>query len=106
MCTLMGEGRVNSNTAKQVLAMLWENDTDPIALVQEKGLEQISDENKLTEIVNAVLEKNEKSVADYLKGKQKAIMALVGQCMAATKGKGNPVKLQSILMEELEKLKK
>ena len=33
-------------------------------------------------------------------------MALVGQCMAATKGKGNPVKLQSILMEELEKLKK
>ena len=106
LCTLMGEGRVNSNTAKQVLAMLWENDTDPIALVQEKGLEQISDENKLTEIVNAVLEKNEKSVADYLKGKQKAIMALVGQCMAATKGKGNPVKLQSILLEELEKLKK
>lgn len=74
--------------------------TKPAAqVVQEQNLAQISDNGALEAIVTAVLAANEKSVADYKKGKTNAIGYLVGQCMRQSKGQGNP----SILRELLEK---
>ena len=74
----------------------------PADIVKEKGLTQISDESALEEVVQSVLQANEKSVTDYRGGKTNALGFLVGQCMKATKGQGNPAKMKEILLRLLE----
>lgn len=102
LADLFGDGRVNSGTCRQVLSLLWENDQDPEALVTEKGLEQISDPELLSKLADEVLLQQPKMIADYRKGKTAAFQGLMGQMMKKTKGKGNPVKIQEILMEKLK----
>lgn len=99
---LFGDGRINSGTCRQVLSLLWEHDQDPEALVMEKGLEQISDPELLSNLADEVLRQQEKMVSDYRKGKTAAFQGLMGQMMKKTRGKGNPVKIQEILMEKLK----
>jgi aspartyl-tRNA(Asn)/glutamyl-tRNA(Gln) amidotransferase subunit B len=94
---MAGEGRINSKTSRILVQSLWEKDTDPEELVKEKGLEQISDENVLSDYAKEAISENQKSVSDYLSGKSAAFQALVGQVMKKTRGRGNPVKIQEIL---------
>ena len=101
LAQLISEGTINSSTAKKVMTALWEKDEDPRELVRREGLEQVSDEALLLPIIKEVISANPKSVEDWKNGKEKALMALMGQAMAKTKGKGNPVKLQSLLLELL-----
>lgn len=102
LADLFGDGRVNSGTCRQVLSLLWENDQDPEALVAEKGLEQVSDPELLSKLADEVLLQQPKMVADYRKGKTAAFQGLMGQMMKKTKGRGNPVKIQEILLEKLK----
>ncbi|MDF2822038.1 MAG: GatB [Clostridiales bacterium] len=102
LTNLIGDEIVNSSTAKKVIQEMWIKDQDPQGIVNEQGLEQINDETILEEYVTEVLNKNKKSVDDYLSGKGKALQAMIGQTMAITKGKGNPTKIQKILMERLK----
>ncbi len=98
---LIGEGRINSGTGKKLILELWQKDQDPETLVSEQGLEQISDEVLLAEYIHEVLTVDQKSVKDYKSGKEKALQTLIGQMMAKTKGKGNPVKIQELLLKIL-----
>ena len=102
LADLFGDGRVNSGTCRQVLSLLWENDQDPEALVAEKGLEQVSDPELLSKLADEVLLQQPKMVADYRKGKTAAFQGLMGQMMKKTQGRGNPVKIQEILLEKLK----
>ena len=102
LADLFGDGRVNSGTCRQVLSLLWENDQDPEALVAEKGLEQVSDPELLSKLADEVLLQQPKMIADYRKGKTAAFQGLMGQMMKKTKGRGNPVKMQEILLEKLK----
>ena len=70
----------------------------PEKIVEEKGLSQISDESTLEAIVQSVIDANPKSIEDYNNGKTNALGFLVGQCMKATKGQGNPAKMKEILI--------
>lgn len=102
---MMGDGTINSGTAKKLVGQLWENDGDPEKMVEEQGLKQINDRAALSEVVLEVIKNNPKSIADFKKGKLQAVKALMGQAMAKTSGRGNPALIQEILDAELKKLK-
>lgn len=97
------DGTVNQKGAKTLFAAVWNGEgTDVDALIESKGLKQISDAGALEGIIDQVLASNQKSVDEFRAGKQKAFNALVGQCMKATKGKANPAQVNELLRKKLE----
>lgn len=98
----IADGTISSKGAKTVFAALWSGEgTDVDALIEAKGLKQISDSGALEAIIDEVLSKNAKSVEEFRAGKAKALNALVGQCMKATKGKANPAQVNELLRKKL-----
>lgn len=100
---LIEKGTISGKIAKSIFPEMIETGADPVKIVEEKGLVQISDVGELTKIVVEVIENNPQSVADYKDGKAKAIGYLVGQVMKATKGKANPQMVNQLLVEEINK---
>ena len=94
-------GTINSTVAKDVFKEIFTNDIDPEKYVKEKGLMTVNDVDALRKTIEEVIEENPQAVADYRNGKEKAIAALVGQTMRATKGKANPELVNKILRELL-----
>ncbi|MEY2685760.1 MAG: Asp-tRNA(Asn)/Glu-tRNA(Gln) amidotransferase subunit GatB [Pseudomonadota bacterium] len=99
---------VSNNAAKQVFDALWAGEApagEPLAqidaVVEAKGLKQMNDSGALTAIIDEVLAANEKNVAEYRAGKDKAFNALVGQVMKASKGKANPAQVNEALKARL-----
>ncbi len=90
LIALVGEGRLNRNTAVKVFEAVFDSDGDVDAYVREHGLEQISDASLVEDVVTRVLASNPKSVADFRAGKDKAFGFLVGQVMRELKGKADP----------------
>ena len=98
----ISDGTVSNNGARQVFDALWSGQgVDVDALIDAKGLKQMSDTGELERIVDEVLAANTKSVEEYRAGKEKAFNALVGQAMKATKGKGNPTQVNELLKKKL-----
>jgi aspartyl-tRNA(Asn)/glutamyl-tRNA(Gln) amidotransferase subunit B len=98
----IADGTVSNNGARQVFDALWSAEgSDVDALIEAKGLKQMSDSGELATIVDAVLAANPKSVEEYRAGKDKAFNALVGQAMKATQGKGNPAQVNELLKKKL-----
>ena len=96
------DGTVSNNGARQVFDALWAGEAaDVDALIQAKGLTQMNDTGALEAIVEAVLAANEKSVAEFRAGKDKAFNALVGQVMKASQGKANPAQAGELLRKKL-----
>lgn len=102
LVTLIQKGTISSKIAKKVFAEMWQSPDDPEKIVKAKGLVQITDTKELEAIVDAVIAKNPKAVADYQSGNQKAIGALVGQTMKMSKGKANPQAVNELLREKLK----
>lgn len=101
LVTMTADGKINSSTEKKVLSDLWKSgDADPESYVREHDLEQISDRAVLESMVDAVIEQNPKSVADFKKGKTNALKSLVGQIMGKTGGRANPVIVQELIDEK------
>ena len=84
-----------------VLFDMFKKGADPSQIIEEKGLEQISDTEELEKIVNEVIKNNPKAIEDYKKGKANAFQYLIGQIMAQTKGKANPEIVRNILNKTL-----
>jgi aspartyl-tRNA(Asn)/glutamyl-tRNA(Gln) amidotransferase subunit B len=96
------DGTINNKTAKDVFAALWSREgPDADAIIETRGLKQISDTGAIEKIVDEVLAANAKSVEEFRAGKEKAFNALVGQAMKATKGKANPAQVNDILRRKL-----
>ena len=72
------------------------------AIIEKKGLKQISDTGALERIVDDVLAANPAIVAEFRAGKEKAFNSLVGKAMAASKGKANPAQVNAILKRKLD----
>lgn len=92
---------INSTVAKEVFEVMFDEDVDPAAYVEEKGLVMVSDEAPLKKAVEEVIAANPKSVEDYHSGKERALGFLVGQTMKAMKGKADPATVNRILKELL-----
>lgn len=103
LLSLIDKGTITGTIAKAVFEEMFNTGKDPEAIVEEKGLRQMNDEDELREIARKIIADNPKSVEDYKGGKEKAIGFLVGQMMKATKGKANPQMATQLLKEELAK---
>lgn len=96
---LIDAGTINSNVAKRVFEVIFTEDADPEKYIEENGLKTVNDEGEIRAAVEAVLAANPQAVADFKNGKEKAMGALMGQTMRATKGKANPAIVQALIRE-------
>ncbi len=98
---LLGENKISSRVAKDILRESFDSGVSPQDTVKEKGLEQVSDESALQKIITEVITQNAKVVEEYKKGKITVLQFLVGQVMAKTKGAANPGIVRTMLEKEL-----
>lgn len=92
---------ISGKIAKDVLAEMIETKKNPSEIVSSKRLSQISDKDKIAEVIKDVLARNERSVNDYKGGKKTAITFLIGQVMKQTRGKANPAMVNDMLKKRL-----
>jgi aspartyl-tRNA(Asn)/glutamyl-tRNA(Gln) amidotransferase subunit B len=97
----IGDKTISGRSAGEVFDAMWSGSLEADAIIESRGLKQISDAGALESAVEQVLAAQPKLVEDYRAGKEKAFNALVGQVMQATKGNGNPQEVTRILRERL-----
>jgi aspartyl-tRNA(Asn)/glutamyl-tRNA(Gln) amidotransferase subunit B len=98
----IADGTISNNAARQVFDALWTGEgSDVDAIIEAKGLKQMSDTGELEKIIDDVLAANAKNVEEVRAGNAKAFNALVGQAMKATKGKANPAQVNELLKKKL-----
>jgi aspartyl-tRNA(Asn)/glutamyl-tRNA(Gln) amidotransferase subunit B len=98
----IADGTISNNGARQVFDALWTGAGSEVdAVIEAKGLRQMSDTGELERILDEVLAANARSVEEYRAGKDKAFNALVGQAMKASKGKANPAQVNELLKKKL-----
>lgn len=95
---------ISNSQAKDIVLPEVMNDQDPKAIVEAKGLKQVSDSSTILAIVKEVLAEQTQSVEDYKNGKDRALKFMVGQVMKKSKGQANPQMANQLLLEELAKL--
>jgi len=98
LVNLFSEDKISSRAAKDILAMMAKRDESPLQIATEKKLLQSSDESTLKKIAQRIVEENPKAVEDFKKGKENAIMSLIGQMMKETKGSANPTIARSSIL--------
>ncbi|MBR2216061.1 MAG: Asp-tRNA(Asn)/Glu-tRNA(Gln) amidotransferase subunit GatB [Selenomonadaceae bacterium] len=101
MILLIMKNTISGKIAKTVFQEMWTNPASPEQIVNDKGLVQITDTGAIEKIVDEVIANNPKAVADFQGGNKKAIGALVGQVMKASKGKANPQMVNKLIAEKL-----
>ena len=104
LAELLSSDEISSKQAKDVFAIMIEEDELPRVIVEERGMKQVSDKGAIVELVKEVIAKSPDQVQQYKDGNQKIIGYLVGQAMKASKGQGNPKLINQTLREELDKL--
>jgi len=100
---LIDSGVISGKIAKEVFADMVSSGKKAKAIVDEKGMSQISDEKAILDIVLSVLGEHPSSVADFKAGKDRALKHLQGEIMKKTRGKVNPQIANRLLEEELKK---
>lgn len=98
---LVWKNEVSSRGAKDILKIMYEQGGSPSSIAKEKGLFQQSDSGALIVVVEKVLSDNFSVVAEYKAGKETALQYLIGQCMKATRGGGNPGLLREIILKNI-----
>lgn len=98
------EGKISNNIGRDVLEEIFDENKDPMKVIEEKGLMQISSSDEIEKIVDEVIAANPKSVEDFKAGKTQASSFLMGQVMKATKGKANPKMAKQLVDEKLSKM--
>ncbi len=99
------DGTISGKAAKEVFIAMWTSaSADPkIAdtIIEQKGLQQMSDSGAVEKIIDEILVANPAAVAEFKAGKEKAFNSLVGQIMKASKGKANPAQVNELLKAKL-----
>ena len=92
---------ISGKLAKEVFETMWNDGTSADAVIETKGLRQITDSSAIEGVIDEVLAKNPGQLADYRSGKDKLFGFFVGQVMKATGGKANPAQLNELLKKKL-----
>jgi aspartyl-tRNA(Asn)/glutamyl-tRNA(Gln) amidotransferase subunit B len=98
---LMADNTINGKIAKDVFEAMLETGKDAAAIVDERGLRQVTDTGAIDAAVDAILAANAEKVAEYRAGKDKLFGFFVGQTMKAMAGKGNPALVNQVLQQKL-----
>ena len=102
LAKLLAEDAISSNQAHEVFEAMAESGDDPAKIVDERGMRQVSDTSALQPIVDEVLAACSDQAQQYRDGNQKVIGFLVGQCMKASRGTGNPKLFNELLRQALD----
>ncbi|HEX5539816.1 MAG TPA: Asp-tRNA(Asn)/Glu-tRNA(Gln) amidotransferase subunit GatB [Methylophilaceae bacterium] len=97
----IGDNTISSKIAKEVFEAMWAGEGDADAIIEKKGLKQVTDSGAIEAIIDEVLAANLAMVEEFKAGKEKAFNALVGQAMKASRGKANPAQVNEILKKKL-----
>ena len=98
---LVEGGKINSKIAQDVFAEMFESGKAPAAIVEERGLSQVSDSGELEAFCREAIEDNPGSAEDFRNGKEAALNFLKGQVMKASRGKANPQMVGELLKKIL-----
>jgi aspartyl-tRNA(Asn)/glutamyl-tRNA(Gln) amidotransferase subunit B len=101
MLDLIADGTISGKIAKDIFAEMVETGTAPAAIVEAKGLRQVTDTGAIEAAIDAVMAAQAEKVAEYRSGKDKLFGFFVGQVMKATQGKANPALLNDLLRKKL-----
>ncbi len=99
---LMEKGTISGKIAKTVFDEMWSSDKTPEAIVEEKGLVQVSDTGAIETIIDEIMAANMGQVEEFRGGKEKVFGFFVGQVMRASKGKANPAVVNELLLKKLK----
>lgn len=103
LLALVESGQINRKQGREVFDEIWRTGEDPKAVVQKRGMVQVSDDSQLEAWANEAIAANPKAVADFKSGNRAAVGALVGAVMRVSKGKANPKRMNEILVSLLNK---
>lgn len=98
---LVSDKKLSSRAAKDIIEAVWGTGADPRVVAEERGLLQEVDAGALDTVIQAVVAANPVAVAEYKAGKLTVVEFLLGQCMKALKGAGNPADIRSALQRSL-----
>ncbi|OGI82799.1 glutaminyl-tRNA synthase (glutamine-hydrolyzing) subunit B [Candidatus Nomurabacteria bacterium RIFCSPLOWO2_02_FULL_44_12] len=90
LISMFTNNKISSRAAKDILTIIVVKDESPMKIAEEGGLMQTKDEDIINEIAKKVIAANPKAVEDYKRGKENAVMSLVGAVMKETKGSADP----------------
>ncbi|PKO92670.1 MAG: Asp-tRNA(Asn)/Glu-tRNA(Gln) amidotransferase GatCAB subunit B [Betaproteobacteria bacterium HGW-Betaproteobacteria-1] len=97
----IADNTISNKIAREVFDAMWAGEGEADAIIEKKGLKQVTDSGAIEAIIDEVLAANVAMVEEFKAGKEKAFNALVGQCMKASKGKANPAQVNEVLKKKL-----
>jgi aspartyl-tRNA(Asn)/glutamyl-tRNA(Gln) amidotransferase subunit B len=95
------KAEISGKIAKEIFEEMFDTGKKPAGIIKEKGLRVISDEKKLSQIIDNIIKENPKVIADYRKGKVTALQFLIGQLMKETRGQASPSLAKKLLEKKL-----
>ncbi|MCB1921319.1 MAG: Asp-tRNA(Asn)/Glu-tRNA(Gln) amidotransferase subunit GatB [Candidatus Competibacteraceae bacterium] len=93
---------ISGKIAKEVFEAMWAGESDADAVIEKRGLRQITDTSAIEKVIDDVIAANPDQLAQYRAGKDKLFGFFVGQVMKLSKGKANPQQVNELLMEKLK----
>lgn len=101
LCKRIADNTVSNKIAKEVFEGMWNGEGDADAVIDAKGLKQITDSGAIEAMIDEIIANNQGQVEQYRAGKEKVFGFFVGQVMKATQGKANPAQVNQILKQKL-----
>jgi aspartyl-tRNA(Asn)/glutamyl-tRNA(Gln) amidotransferase subunit B len=95
------DATISGKIAKEVFEAMWQSGDSADAIIEQRGLRQITDTSAIEAAIDDVMNRNPQQLADYRSGKDKLFGFFVGQVMKATQGKANPAQLNELLKNKL-----
>ena len=93
---------ISGKIAKEVFEALWAGEGDADAIIEKRGLKQITDTSAIEKVIDDVIAANPEQLAQYRAGKDKLFGFFVGQVMKLSKGKANPQQVNELLAQKLK----
>ncbi len=101
MIQRIADDTISGKIAKEVFEAMWNGEGDADAIIEKKGLKQVTDTGAIEQAIDAVIANNPKQLEQYRSGQEKLFGFFVGQAMKATQGKANPALLNELLKKKL-----
>ena len=97
----LGDGTVSGPVAKEILKAIWDGEGNADRIIESRGLRQVSDEDTIAALVDAVLEAHPEQVGQFRSGRHKVLGYLVGRAMKESRGKANPQRVSELMRSKL-----
>ena len=102
LIALIKDNTISGKIAKDVFAEMYSSGKDAAAIVEDKGLKQVTDTGAIEAVIDKIIDANPDNVAKYRGGKDKLFGFFVGQVMKETQGKANPAIVNELLKKKLD----